>query len=110
MVNGCTVLDRSTGVARVVLVLVLDDSRGARATAATTPTSALYWRANTNKPLQIACYQVSEDKDRSIGLAFVAWWAANKARAQSRSSDASAAAERRKTCAGQWRGIAGLVV
>jgi hypothetical protein len=54
----------------------------------------------TNKPLQIACLQVSEDKGRSIGLVFVIWQAANKARAQSCSSDASAAAGCRKAAAG----------
>jgi hypothetical protein len=73
---------------------VLDDSRGARVAAATT-TSALYGRANMNKPLQIACLHVSEDKGRSIGLVFVIREAANKARAQSHSSNASAGSEER---------------
>jgi hypothetical protein len=77
-------------------------------------TSALYGRAKMNKPLQIACLHVSEDKGRSIGLVFVIRRAANKARAQSHSSsssNASAGSGRALLeCAGRWRGIAGLVV
>lgn len=59
-------------VSRVdVPVLVLDDGRGARVTAATT-TSALYWRAKTNKPLQIACANESQ-KTKTDGSGWPLW-------------------------------------